>query len=174
MDDCLSGLDSETERHCFHQLLSQDGLIRQTCATIVLVTHAGKSPSNLHRGSLLIDAVKWLPYSDQILVLSPEGRLLQSGTYQSLISVPGYLHSLNLKNNGIENASSITEPDVNSSTSDSPIPDEKKDEEEAAKSRGRRDPRNLLYYINTMGKPAFGLFLLFTTIQCVFIALQRE
>ncbi|KAK6607376.1 ABC multidrug transporter [Botrytis cinerea] len=156
MDDCLSGLDSETERHCFHQLLSQDGLIRHTGATIVLVTHA----------------VKWLPYSDQILVLSPEGRLLQFGTYQFLTSVPGHLHNLKLNKNGFENASSITKLDINSSTSDSPIPDEKKDEEVAGESRGRRDPRNLLYYINTMGKPAFGLFLLFTTIQCSFIALQ--
>ncbi|KAF5869257.1 putative abc transporter protein [Botrytis fragariae] len=156
MDDCLSGLDSETERHCFHQLLSQDGLIRHTGATIVLVTHA----------------VKWLPYSDQILVLSPDSRLLQFGTYQSLTSVPGHLHNLNLKKNGFENASSITKLDINSSTSDSPIPDEKKDKQEAGESRGRRDPRNLLYYINTLGKPAFGLFLLFTTIQCSFIALQ--
>lgn len=40
MDDCLSGLDMETERHCFLQILSKDGLIRQTGATIVLVTHA--------------------------------------------------------------------------------------------------------------------------------------
>ncbi|KAK6611190.1 ABC multidrug transporter [Botrytis cinerea] len=156
IDDCLSGLDSETERHCFHQLLSQDGLIRHTGATIVLVTHA----------------VKWLPYSDQILVLSPEGRLLQFGTYQFLTSVPGHLHNLKLNKNGFEKASSITKLDINSSTSDSPIPDEKKDEEVAGESRGRRDPRNLLYYINTMGKPAFGLFLLFTTIQCSFIALQ--
>ncbi|CCD44945.1 similar to ABC transporter [Botrytis cinerea T4] len=154
IDDCLSGLDSETERHCFHQLLSQDGLIRHTGATIVLVTHA----------------VKWLPYSDQILVLSPEGRLLQFGTYQFLTSVPGHLHNLKLNKNGFENASSITKLDINSSTSDSPIPDEKKDEEVAGESRGRRDPRNLLYYINTMGKPAFGLFLLFTTIQSLWLS----
>ncbi|TVY15492.1 ABC transporter FUM19 [Lachnellula arida] len=156
MDDCLSGLDSETERHCFHQLLSQDGLIRQTGSTIVLVTHA----------------VKWLPYSNQILVLSSEGRLLQSGTYQALVSVPGYLQSLNFKDNGIANASFITEPDVSLSALYPPMSNEKKDKEEVAESRGRRDPHNLLYYINTMGKSAFGLFLLFTTIQCVFIALQ--
>ena len=48
MDDCLSGLDLETERHCFHQLLGQDGLIRQIGATVILVTHAGSFPFILY------------------------------------------------------------------------------------------------------------------------------
>jgi ATP-binding cassette subfamily C (CFTR/MRP) protein 1 len=47
MDDCLSGLDMETERHCFLQILSKDGLLKKTGATVVLVTHAGMSVSIL-------------------------------------------------------------------------------------------------------------------------------
>jgi ATP-binding cassette subfamily C (CFTR/MRP) protein 1 len=42
MDDCFSSLDSATERHCFHHLLGQDGLMTQIGATVVLVTNAGK------------------------------------------------------------------------------------------------------------------------------------
>jgi hypothetical protein len=98
---------------------------------------------------------------------------LQSGTFQSLISVPGYLHDLNLKTNGVENANSVSEQDANQSKSDSLQPD-KKEGSELAENRGRRDSGNLLYYINTMGKPYFGIFLIFVAIEVVFVALQRK
>jgi hypothetical protein len=124
--------------------------------------------------SLLINVVKWLPYSDQIIVLSSEGRLSQLGTFQSLVSIPGYLHDLNLKDAGIENLSSVREKDVSQSKADPPTPEEKSAETELVENRGCRDSSNLLYYINTMGRPYFGLFLLLVTMEVVFTALQRK
>jgi ATP-binding cassette subfamily C (CFTR/MRP) protein 1 len=118
--------------------------------------------------------VKWLPYSDQILVLSSEGRVSQSGTYQNLASVPGYIYNLNLEYATVEEPDPIMESRINSIAPDLSIPTGLTLENNRLKSRGHRDPRNLLYYINTMGTPSFCLFLLFTTIQCVFIALQRS
>ncbi|PQE21894.1 ABC transporter protein [Rutstroemia sp. NJR-2017a BVV2] len=167
MDDCLSGLDMETERHCFLQILSKDGLIRQTvCRSSTLLSYE----------AMLIYAVKWLPYSDHVIVLSSDGHLLQSGAFHSLLSVPGYLRDLNLEDNGIENASLVAELDVNQSTIYPPTPtpasNPRTHKDKSAENRGHRDPRNLSYYINTMGKTGFGLFLFFAAMEIVFIALQ--
>jgi hypothetical protein len=137
-----------------------------------------RSSSLLNPEAMLINAVKWLLYSDHVIVLSSEGRLLQSGTFHSLLSVPGYLRDLNLEDNGIENAGSVAEPDVNQSNSypptPTPAPNPRTHKDKSAEDRGHRDPRNLLYYINTMGKLGFGLFLFFVAMEIVFIALQRN
>jgi ATP-binding cassette subfamily C (CFTR/MRP) protein 1 len=126
------------------------------------------------RGFLLTKAVNWLPYSDRILVLSSEGRVSQFGTYQNLASVPGYICNLNLEYATVEEPELNVESRIDSIATDLSIPTGITVENNRLKSRGHRDPRNLLYYINTMGKPSFCLFLLFTTLQCIFIALQRS
>lgn len=97
----------------------------------------------------------------------------QSGTFQSLIAVPGYLHDLNLKTNRIENANSASDRDAKQRKSSSLQPDAK-EESKSAENRGHRDSGSLLYYINTMGKPYFGIFLFLVAIEVVFIALQRK
>ena len=125
-------------------------------------------------GPLLIHAVKWLPYSDQIIVLSSEGRLSQLGTFQSLVSVPGYLHDLNVKEAGIESLRSVPEKYVSQSKPSPSTAEKKSEKTESVENRGSRDSSNLLYYINTMGKPYFGLFVLLVTIEVVFTALQRK
>lgn len=41
LDDVLSGLDTNTERHCFNSLLGESGILRQSQTTVVFVTHSG-------------------------------------------------------------------------------------------------------------------------------------
>jgi hypothetical protein len=106
--------------------------------------------------------------------MSSEGRLSQSGTFQSLVSTTGYLHNLSLKNSAIENTKSASKQDADQSESEYPTVEEKKEENVSTENRGHRDPRNLLYYINTMGKPYFAFFLFLVAIEVVFIALQRN
>ena len=118
--------------------------------------------------------VKWLPYSDQVVVLSSEGGLSQLGTFQSLVSVPGYLHDLKLNDNEEMNSSFAAEQEGGGSKPESLLPEGNARDTETAENRGRRDPRNLLYYISSMGKPLFAVFLCFVTLECIFIALQRE
>ncbi len=43
LDDVLSGLDSKTENAVFHNLLSQDGLLRHAGMTTLLASSDGQS-----------------------------------------------------------------------------------------------------------------------------------
>lgn len=97
---------------------------------------------------------------------------MQFGTFHSLVSVPGYLQDLNLKVNEIDHASSASKKDISQSKSDFLALNKNKEENDPANYRGRRDPRNLLYYINTMGNLHFGLFIFFVTIEAVFVTMQ--
>lgn len=174
MDDCFSGLDLRTEHHCFYKLLGRDGLMRQTGATIILATHAGLWLYLSILIRLLTYAVKWLPYSDQIIVLGAEGRSLQIGSFQSLISVPGYLYDINLKHNGLRNTTTVSDTVGNQKKINPPITQGEEEETAIIPNRGRGDAGNLLYYINTMGKRYFALFLLLVCIEVIFIGLQRK
>lgn len=119
-----------------------------------------------------------MPYSDQVLVLGPEGHLLRSGTFQSLRTLPSCFGGLDIDDSKIEVSTPVAkETTVTQSkvqTLMSTEKNEKEKEKVSTKSRGRRDPENLLYYVNTLGKWPFGLFLLLVTLQVIFAALQRK
>ncbi|KAH9499144.1 Multidrug resistance-associated protein 1 [Bulinus truncatus] len=70
LDDSLSAVDSHVGKHIFDNMLGKEGLL--SGKTRVLVTHG----------------IYWLPFVDQILVMS-DGRIIESGTYDGLLSHNG-------------------------------------------------------------------------------------
>ena len=81
-DDILSGLDADTEEHVFNNVFSPTGLIRQRSATAILCTHS----------------VRHLPSADHIIALGSDGRVVEQGTFQELMSnESGYVYSLGIK-----------------------------------------------------------------------------
>ncbi|KAH7411054.1 P-loop containing nucleoside triphosphate hydrolase protein [Cadophora sp. MPI-SDFR-AT-0126] len=88
-DDILSGLDADTEEHVFNKVFSPTGLIRQKNATAILCTHS----------------VRHLPSADHIVALGADGRVVEQGTFQELMSnQSGYVHSLGVKENKKESS----------------------------------------------------------------------
>ncbi|WPG98015.1 hypothetical protein R9X50_00079900 [Acrodontium crateriforme] len=81
MDDCFSGLDATTEERIFNRLLGKGGLLRRNKITVILATHAA------HR----------LSYSNNILVLSSDGKLIEEGTFGTLMETGQYLNTLTTK-----------------------------------------------------------------------------
>ncbi|KAJ5150816.1 ABC transporter integral membrane type 1 [Penicillium canariense] len=156
LDDVLSGLDAETEHQCFGRLLGPDGLFRRSMATIVLVTHS----------------VKWLPYSDQVIAMSHEGRILQSGSYETLVLEPGYIQNLQLQKthqiappSGTDHVPEKNEPVSASQTNES-------NSATNGENRGKRDFSNLNFYISSMGRTSFFLFVSLVGVEVVLTALQ--
>ncbi|KAF2634043.1 hypothetical protein P280DRAFT_52852 [Massarina eburnea CBS 473.64] len=80
LDDCLSGLDGQTENRVWHSLLGRDGLLRR-CRTTVLITSS---------------SAKRLPYCDHIIVLCKEGRIVEQGSFDKLNESGGYVSSFDL------------------------------------------------------------------------------
>ncbi|KAF2108606.1 P-loop containing nucleoside triphosphate hydrolase protein [Lophiotrema nucula] len=80
-DDVFSGLDVNTQRNVFTRLLGSYGLLRQWKTTVLIATHA----------------VNLLPFSDHIIALSSEGRLVEQGTFEQLNAVDGYVRKFCLE-----------------------------------------------------------------------------
>ncbi|PVH82064.1 P-loop containing nucleoside triphosphate hydrolase protein [Cadophora sp. DSE1049] len=100
-DDILSGLDADTEEHVFNKVFSPTGLIRQKKATAVLCTHS----------------VRHLPSADHIVALGADGRVVQQGTFQELMSnQSGYVYSLGVKEHKKESSNHSVSPAKDSAT----------------------------------------------------------
>ncbi|KAH7091601.1 P-loop containing nucleoside triphosphate hydrolase protein [Paraphoma chrysanthemicola] len=80
LDDCLSGLDGQTENKIWHSLFGRDGLLKR-CRTTVLVASSSS---------------KRLPYCDHIVALSKEGTIAEQGTFEKLNSSGGYVSGFDL------------------------------------------------------------------------------
>lgn len=80
IDDCLSGLDGQTENRIWHSLLGREGLLRR-CRTTVLIASS---------------SAKRLPYCDHIIALDKDGRISESGTFDKLNSAGGYVSNFDL------------------------------------------------------------------------------
>jgi len=79
--DILSGLDADTKEHVFNSVFSPTGFIRQRGATAILCTHSVSLPS-----------------ADHIIALGSDGRVIEQGTFQELMSnQSGYEYSLGVK-----------------------------------------------------------------------------
>ncbi|KAL1591926.1 hypothetical protein SLS60_011518 [Paraconiothyrium brasiliense] len=80
LDDCLSGLDGQTENRVWHSLFGQHGLLRR-CRTTVLIASS---------------SAKRLPYCDHIVALSKEGSISEQGTFEKLNGTGGYVANFDL------------------------------------------------------------------------------
>ncbi|KAJ5279863.1 hypothetical protein N7478_005235 [Penicillium angulare] len=80
LDDALSGLDATTENRIFHSLFGHMGLLRETGTSIIVAS----------------SSVKRLPYTDHIVVLDTEGRIMEQGSFSALNKTGGYVSSFGL------------------------------------------------------------------------------
>ncbi|PQE15658.1 ABC multidrug transporter protein [Rutstroemia sp. NJR-2017a BBW] len=89
LDDVFSGLDADTEEQVFRQVFGPDGLLRRRCSTVVLCTHS----------------VRHLPAADFIIALG-DGTIVEQGNFNELVSRPGYVQRLGLKESSESDTSS--------------------------------------------------------------------
>ncbi|ORY71965.1 ABC transporter type 1, transmembrane domain-containing protein [Pseudomassariella vexata] len=86
-DDILSGLDADTEEKGFREVFPPTGLLRRRNATAVLCTHS----------------VGHLPSAGHIVALSSNGKVLEQGTFQGLMTKKaGYVYNLGVKESSSE------------------------------------------------------------------------
>jgi len=78
LDDVFSGLDAQTEDHVFSKLMGAQGLLRKQGVSVLLVTHA------VHR----------LVFADRVVALDVTGKVLEQGSYDTLIKSGGYVQNL--------------------------------------------------------------------------------
>ncbi|KAK4133595.1 P-loop containing nucleoside triphosphate hydrolase protein [Trichocladium antarcticum] len=161
LDDVLSGLDIATERHVFHSLLGEKGILRELHATVLLVSSSAKR----------------LPYSDHIVCLGPSGEITAQGTFVDLNDAGGYVSSFSLPRadwdftpdqdhstiqadlaKGLATAQPKELDSDGSAVSDSTeyLPPDG----EAAMSRRTGDVQIYIYYIKSVGWLATTLFVL--------------
>lgn len=77
-DDIFSGLDNHTAKTVFGRLFDREGgLLRQWGTTIIIATQA----------------VKFLPYADQVTVLK-DGTVSENGTFDELLRSSGYIKDI--------------------------------------------------------------------------------
>ncbi|ETS84643.1 hypothetical protein PFICI_02668 [Pestalotiopsis fici W106-1] len=82
-DDVLSGLDATTKDHVFQHVFGPQGLLRKMNCTVLLFTHD----------------ISALPQADHIIVLSKDGRIAESGTYEKMAQSSEYIKSLAIRDN---------------------------------------------------------------------------
>ncbi|KAF9889189.1 hypothetical protein FE257_007502 [Aspergillus nanangensis] len=80
LDDVLSSLDTVTEDYIFHHLLGVHGILRSIGSTVILAS----------------SSVKRAPYSDLVVALDTNGRVMEQGSFQDLNSTGGYVSSFAL------------------------------------------------------------------------------
>lgn len=80
LDDCLSGLDGQTENKIWHGLFGRDGLLKR-CRTTVLIASS---------------STKRVPYCDHIVALDKEGKISEQGPFEKLNVSGGYVSGFDL------------------------------------------------------------------------------
>lgn len=80
LDDVFSGLDADTEEQVFRNVFGPDGLLRRRHSTVILCTHS----------------IRHLPSADYIIALG-NGTVAEQGSFNQLMSRPGYVQGLGLK-----------------------------------------------------------------------------
>ncbi|PIA90546.1 ABC transporter C family member 8 [Cercospora beticola] len=82
VDDVFSGLDTNTSRQVFARVFGGRGLCKAHSISVVLATHSQR----------------YLPEADHIIALKA-GTVVEQGTFQDLVVIDGYIHSLALTDN---------------------------------------------------------------------------
>jgi ABC-type proline/glycine betaine transport system ATPase subunit len=146
LDDIFSGLDAETEEHIFNKLLGKNGLFRKLGTTVLLATHA------VHR----------LSYSNHVIAMSGDGRIMEQGPFEQLINAGGYVQSLatRIKN---ENTRSSAEKRTDVSPRPEPFkPDHDEEIEELNRQTG--DFAVYSYYFGSIGWITTAMFFAFVVL----------
>ncbi|KAI8938151.1 hypothetical protein NX059_005817 [Plenodomus lindquistii] len=80
LDDCLSGLDGQTENRIWHSLFGTHGLLKRFRTTVLIASSSAKR----------------LPYSDHIVALDSEGTIAEQGSFEKLNLSGGYVSDFDL------------------------------------------------------------------------------
>ncbi|KAJ4299242.1 hypothetical protein N0V90_004486 [Kalmusia sp. IMI 367209] len=80
LDDCLSGLDGQTENRVWHSLFGREGLLRRCRSTVLIASSSAKR----------------LPYCDHIVALDKEGKIIEQGNFEKLNGTGGYVANFDL------------------------------------------------------------------------------
>jgi hypothetical protein len=149
LDDIFSGLDAETEEHIFNKLLGKNGLFRQLGTTVILATHA------VHR----------LSYSDHVIAMSGNGRIMEQGSFEQLRNAGGYVQSLATKIKSEDTATSTEKsPDISAQ----PAPFQTDNEEEIEElNRQTGDFAVYKYYFASIGWFPTAVFFAFVVLYGV-------
>jgi ATP-binding cassette, subfamily C (CFTR/MRP), member 1 len=149
LDDIFSGLDAETEEHIFNKLLGKNGLFRRLGTTVILATHA------VHR----------LSYSDHVIAMSGNGRIMEQGSFEELRMAGGYVQSLAAKVKSEDTASS-TEKKAEIPTQTEPFKTENEEEIEEL-NRQTGDFAVYKYYFASIGWLTTTVFFAFVVLYGV-------
>ncbi|KAL6705718.1 hypothetical protein ACN47E_006507 [Coniothyrium glycines] len=137
LDDCLSGLDGQTENHIWHSLFGREGLLKRFRTTVLIASSSAKR----------------LPYCDHIVALGAEGTIAEQGTFEKLNVLGGYVSSFDLappdwdyspEKNVYEAPPRYTERQISSSKV-------VEDDLQADANRRTGDVAIYLYYIRSVG-----------------------
>lgn len=78
LDDVLSGLDSDTAEHVFHNIFGSVGILKERRVTVILCTHT----------------TRHLIAADYIVALGSDGSIVEQGCFQELVANGQYIRSL--------------------------------------------------------------------------------
>lgn len=149
LDDCLSGLDSQTENRVWHSLLGRDGLLRR-CRSTVLITSS---------------STKRLPYCDHIIALDKDSHIAEQGDFETLNRTGGYVSAFDLPppdwSYMPEKHVYEAPPKYSESTSSGKVTE---DDIQAEANRRTGDASIYLYYIHSVGWIATIIFVVSITI----------
>lgn len=163
-DDVFSGLDVNTKRNVSNRLLGPNGLLKKLGTTVLIATHARKR-SFTSFGTILIDTVDLLPFSDYIIALSTDGRVAEQGAFKELNAVDGYVRRYCLEHAN-DSPYVGTDSDENQASSTAAEPQQRNTPSPSSKDgqKGRQlgDWAVYKYYFDTVG----------TSVTIVFIVLS--
>ncbi|KAH8693633.1 ATPase-like protein [Talaromyces proteolyticus] len=146
-DDVLKGLDAVTEEQVFHRVFGPGGLLRRRNATVILCTHS----------------VRYLQHADYVVALGEEGRVVEQGTFSSLISSTKYVRSLGIKISDVMNAR-MDEEDEDRRRSKpelKPVTLTETSSSMDKKARMNGDPTVYRHYLASIGKRFIAVFVVF-------------
>ncbi|RDW80787.1 p-loop containing nucleoside triphosphate hydrolase-12 [Coleophoma crateriformis] len=141
LDDVFTGLDTKTERHVFNSVLGSYGLLRQGGITTVLATNS----------------VRNISLANHIIILGPDGKIIDQGTYHDLVHASSYLESLNTRQSTLNES----EPER---TADDTVPElvvaGTASRAIGIDDRRKSDLATYRFYINSVGWVTWWVFVL--------------
>ncbi|KAJ8114351.1 hypothetical protein OPT61_g3746 [Boeremia exigua] len=149
LDDVFSGLDNNTCSRVFERTFGPSGLLRKRGATALVCTHS----------------VRHLSLADNVIVLGPQGTIVEQGSYQSLLGGTEQVNFIDSGNaDGNPNTNSTNDTTHHLEISCNQIDD---GIAKALDDRSRQlgDWKVYKHYINSMNK----LHLILMLVSCIFI-----
>ncbi|KAI9709499.1 MAG: hypothetical protein M1820_003259 [Bogoriella megaspora] len=152
LDDVLSGLDAGTESKVFHNLMGQQGLLRQLRATVLVAS----------------SSVKRLPDADHIIAINGEGKVSEQGSFEQLKLTGGYTSMFGLssnapKTNPEDDTQKLSKTDTSKgATQQDALPELPVADDDASRRTG--DTSVYIYYIQAIGWVPTIIF--FACISC--------